>query len=143
MSSTSLYTTFGNEIRYDIQQNTLISYIDQATIKFPLPEASSTLLSELVDFEAINPTELDIIKTKLQDLGFRKANAGAMAGVLISVAKTHGVSPLEYFDVNESSLKLTQDAYATINLLRPAGNRIGLSPRKDNRKSRYGAMIRP
>jgi len=143
MSSTSLYTTFGNEIRYDIQQNTLVAYLENSTIKFPLPEASSTLLSELVDVSQINPDEIDVVKARLVKIGFGIPNATAMAGVLISVAKTHGVSPLEYFELNEASLKLTEDAYKTINLLRPAGNRIGLSQRKQNKKSRYGAIIRP
>jgi hypothetical protein len=143
MSSTSLYTTFGNEVSYDIQQNTLVTYIKDATIKFPLPEASSTLLSDLVDMDQINPVDLDVIMAKLTEIGFGSANARAMAGVLISVAKTHGVSPLEYFEINEASLKLTQDAYKTINLLRPAGNRVGLAHKKVNKKSRYGTMIRP
>lgn len=143
MPSTSLYNTFGNEIKYDIQQNTLVAYLETATIKFPLPEASSTLLSELVDIEQVNPMDLDVVKSRLLKIGFGEPNALAMASVLISVAKTHGVSPLEYFEMNEASLKLTEDAYKTINLLRPAGNRIGLSQRKQNKKSRYGNIIRP
>ena len=143
MSSTSLYTTFGNEIKYDIQQNTLVSYLENATIKFPLPEASSVLLSELVDIKQVNPVDLDVVKAKLISIGFGEANANAMAGVLITVAKSHGVSPLEYFALNEASLKLTEDAYKTINLLRPSGNRIGLSPQKQNKNSRYNSIIRP
>lgn len=143
MPSTSLYTTFGNEIKYDIQQDTLVAYLEDATIKFPLPEASSEILSELVDMSTINPVDLDVVLAKLTEIGFSKANGKAMAAVLISVAKSQGVSPMEYFEVNAASLKLTQDAYKTINMMRPAGNRIGLSQRKENKKSRYGNMIRP
>jgi hypothetical protein len=143
MPSASLYTTFGNEIKYEIQQDTLVAYLEDATIKFPLPEASSEILSELVDMSTINPVDLDVVLAKLTEIGFSKANGKAMAAVLISVAKSQGVSPMEYFEVNEASLKLTQDAYKTINMMRPAGNRIGLSRRKENKKSRYGNMIRP
>ena len=45
--SASLYNTFGNEVQYKIAQDTLVAYIDNASIKFPLPEASSEILTEI------------------------------------------------------------------------------------------------
>ena len=42
--STSLYTTFGNEVKYEIRNDTLVAFLENATIKFPLPEASSEIL---------------------------------------------------------------------------------------------------
>lgn len=143
MSSTSLYTTFGNEIKTAFTQNTLIAYVDNATIKFPLPEASVTELSQLVDYEAIDPTELQVVQTKLQSIGFGIPSARAMASILIQVAREQQVSAMEYFAVNEASLKLAVDTYKTINMLRPPGNRIGIAAAQDNSRSRYRRLIQP
>lgn len=141
--STTLYNTFGNELKYRIMQGTLEAYLENATIKFPLPEASSTILSELAPPESVNPQELDTVKSKLESIGFAQANARAMAAVLIQVAKSQGISPLEYFSMNQNSLKLAVDTYETINMLRPPGNRIGLVTPINNNKSRYSRLIQP
>lgn len=141
--SASLYNTFGNELKYRITQDTLEAYLENATIKFPLPEASSTILSELAPIDSVNPQELDLVQGRLQQIGFAEANARAMAAVLIQVAHSQGVSPLTYFDLNSASLKLAMDTYDTINLLRPPGNRIGLTSAKDNQKSRVASLVRP
>ena len=45
--STSLYDTFGNTTSYEMVNGTLVAYLESATIKFPLPEASSELLATL------------------------------------------------------------------------------------------------
>jgi hypothetical protein len=142
-SSESLYTTFGNELKYRITAQTLEAYLENATIKFPLPEASSTILGELAAIETINGVELDAVSTKLQSIGFGNANARAMASVLIQVAQGQGVSPMDYFSSNEAALKLAVDSYATINLLRPAGNRINVVAPRKNSNSRFNKLIRP
>jgi hypothetical protein len=141
--STSLYTTFGNELDYKITQDTLVAYLKNATIKFPLPEASSTILSEIVDDETINPVDLDVVKSRLIKLGFKEPNARALSAVLLSAAKTQGVDPMTYFDVNENTLKLAVDTYNTINMMRPPGNRINLVTPKNNQRSRQSALIKP
>lgn len=141
--STSLYNTFGNEIRYKYTVNTLVAYIENATIKFPLPEASSVLLSELNVAEKVDPVKLDAIQSRLEYIGFKKANARAMASILIQVAESNNTDPMAYFEINEQSLKLAIDTYETINLLRPPGNRIGLANAKDNKASRYASLIQP
>ena len=141
--STPLYNTFGNEIKYKFTLNTLTTYLDQATIKFPLPEASSVLLSDLAPIDSVDPVKLEVVQSRLESIGFKKANARAMASVLIQVAETNGTDPMVYFEVNEQSLKLAIDTYQTINLLRPPGNRIGLASTKSNQKSRYAKLIQP
>lgn len=141
--SSNLYNTFGNEVKYKYTLNTLVAYLDQATIKFPLPEASSTLLSELAPESKVDPVKLEAVQSRLENLGFKKANARAMASVLIQVAESNNTSPMAYFDLNEESLKLAVDTYKTINLLRPPGNRIGLSDAKVNQRSRYASQIKP
>jgi len=141
--STSLYTTFGNEISYEITQGVLTAYLKNATIDFPLPEASATLLAELIVDDNIEPQQLDVVYTKLQEIGFKPPNAKAMAQILIKVAKDQGVHPLTYFDNNDSSLQFTQDAYKAMNLLRPIGNRIGLVKPKNNSESPASTFIRP
>lgn len=142
--SATLYDTFGNEINYRIFQNTLVAYIDNATIKFPLPEASSTLLEAISNTENINPVELDLIQTKLEAIGFGKPAAKTMASVMIQVAQDQGVNPLTYFDDNLNSLKFTVDAYKTINLLRPSGNKIGLAKVVNNQDNKtYNKFIKP
>lgn len=141
--STSLYTTFGNEIKYRITNDTLETFLENSTIKFVLPEAASEILSELAPVESVDPSTLDTVKTRLESIGFSTPNARAMAAVLIQVAQAQNVSPMVYFDTNEASLKLAVDSYKTINMLRPAGNRINVvSPLKNNR-SRYGGLIKP
>lgn len=141
--STSLYTTFGNETKYRITQDTLEAYLENATIKFPLPEASSEILSDLSDVSAIDPVMLDAVKTRLESIGFRPANAVAMASILIQVSDSQGVNPMDYFELNADTLKFTVDTYKTINLLRPVGNRIGLTIQKQNKKSKYSNLIKP
>ena len=130
--STSLYTTFGNEVAYDTAKGVLEAYLKNATIDFPLPEASSSLLAEFLTEKSTNPAKFDVVFTRLQKIGFKEANAKAMSQILIKVAKDQGVNPLTYFDNNDTALKFTQDAYNAMNLLRPLGNRIGLVKPKKN-----------
>jgi hypothetical protein len=145
MSSTSLYNTFGNEVKYQVVKDTLVAYLENATVKFPLPEASAEILATLLSDKApvINPDALDQVEQRLVKAGFGEANARALAQVLIQVSAAQGVSPLSYFSVNDSSLKLTIDTYQTINALRPVGNRINLVLPKKNSSSKYRNLIKP
>lgn len=145
MSSTSLYNTFGNEVKYQVVKDTLVAYLENATVKFPLPEASAEILATLLSDKApvINPDALDQVEQRLVKAGFGEANARALAQVLIQVSAAQGVSPLSYFGVNDSSLKLTIDTYQTINALRPVGNRINLVLPKKNSSSKYRNLIKP
>ena len=138
-----LYVTFGNELKYQITEDTLIAYLENATIKFPLPEASSVLLEDFASIDSVNPQVLDTVKSRLISIGFKEPSALTMASVLIQVAKTQGVSPMEYFSLNEASLKLAVDTYSTINSLRPSGNRIGLTTPIQNKRSRPRQLIQP
>ena len=143
--STSMYNTFGNEVSYKIVQDTLVAYIDNASIKFPLPEASSEILSEIAAPKdtPIDASTLSVIETKLVGIGFKKANARAMARVLIKVAEVQNLHPTEYFEMNENSLKLSVDAYAAINSFRPAGNKIDLKQPILNSRSKISSLIQP
>tara|TARA_R110000772_G_scaffold92421_8_gene189224 strand:- start:680 stop:1114 length:435 start_codon:yes stop_codon:yes gene_type:complete len=143
--SASLYNTFGNEVQYKIAQDTLVAYIDNASIKFPLPEASSEILAEIAAPKdtPIDPSTLSVIETKLEAIGFKKSNARAMARVLIKVAEVQGLHPTTYFEMNQNSLKLTVDAYAAINAYRPAGNKIDLKQPTLNSRSKLSNLIKP
>lgn len=144
-SSASLYNTFGNEIKNKVVQDTLVTYLNNSTVNFVLPEASAELLTTLTTniTEYIDPMELDQINQQLVAMGYQDANARTLAIVLIRVAKISGISPLEYFNLNQSSLELALGTYALINEQRPAGNRIGLVQPIDNSKSPAGALIKP
>ena len=144
-SSTSIYNTFGSDVSYKIVQDTLVAYIDNASIKFPLPEASSSILAEIATPKdsPIDPSTLSVIQTKLQSIGFKKQNAKAMAKVLIKVAEVQNLHPTTYFEMNKNSLKLTVDAYAAINSFRPAGNKIDLKTPTLNSRSKLSALIQP
>ena len=109
MSSSSLYETFGNEVKYQISQNTLIAYLENATVKFPIPEASTDILSKLFQDkdDPINPVLLEQIQQRLIKSGFKEANARAMADILIRVAAVERVNVMDYFEVNNNSLKLS------------------------------------
>lgn len=145
MNSTSLYDTFGNEIKYKQIEDTIVAYLEKATIKFPVPEASVAILEKLTteDVSHLDPQLLEQIELRLVSLGFKKAKAKTLAVVLCSVAKTQGVNPQTYFTVNENSLKLTVDTYNTINAMRPPGNRINVALPLSNKKSRYKSLIKP
>lgn len=141
--ATTLYDTFGNEVKYRFSKGTLEAYLENATIKFPLPEASSEILGELASTDGINHTQYEIVKTRLEQLGFQEPNAKAMAAILVRVAQDQGVDPMAYFEVNNTSLKLASDTYDAINLIRPSGNRIGLRIQERNSASRYSKIIKP
>lgn len=143
--STSLYNTFGNEVKSKIVQDTLVTYLENATVKFVLPEASTELLTGLTTLSTANidPAELDQVNQQLVSMGYGEANAKALSIVLIRVAKSQGKKPQEYFNLNLSSLELAVDVYNLINQQRPAGNRIGLVKPMDNSISPAGALIKP
>lgn len=142
-SSISMYDTFGNEVSYRINAGVVEAYIENSTIKFPLPEASSDILGGLVVKSKLNPELVELVKAKLKAVGFKDAKATVMAQILTQVAENQGVHPFEYFDNTAAAVKLTQDGYATMNKLRPKGNRVGIKSELKNSKSRYKDTIRP
>jgi hypothetical protein len=144
-NSTSLYDTFGNEIKYQQFQGTLIAYLENATVKFPLPEASTDILAKLFQDkdDAIDPNLLDQVEQRLIKSGFKEANAKAMASVIIRVAAVERVNVMDYFEVNSNTLKLTVDTYTTINTLRPVGNRINLVRPLNNSLTLFKDLIKP
>lgn len=145
MSSVNLYDTFGNEVKYQVTQNTLVAYLENATVKFPLPEASADILSKLFEDkdDPVDSNLLEQIEQRLVKSGFKNANAKAMANILIRVAAQQLVNPMDYFSVNNNSLKLTIDTYQTINALRPVGNRINLVRPLNNSATRFKDLIKP
>lgn len=145
ITSTPLYNTFGNEIKYKVVQDTLVAYLENATIQFPLPEAGVDLLVTLTNPspEAINGDLLDQITQQLVALGFSNAQSRSFAILLIKVAKVEGVNPQEYFNLSRSSLKLALDSYNYINQELPPGNRIGLVQPVRNDRTRVGDLIKP
>jgi hypothetical protein len=145
MSSTNLYDTFGNEVKYQVTQNTLVAYLENATVKFPIPEASTDILADLFKDkdDPINSDLLEQVQQRLIKSGFKEANARAMANVLIRVAAQQRVNPMDYFSVNDNSLKLTVDTYNTINALRPVGNRINLVRPLNNASTLFRDLIKP
>jgi len=142
--SNSLYDTFGNTTSYEMVNGTLVAYLESATIKFPLPEASSELLATLTNTnKTYNPAIVAMVESKLQKAGFKKPTAKAMSSVLMAVSDASNVDPLEYFDVNENSLNLTVDAYNAMNSLRPAGSRVGIAIQNSNSNTRVAGLIQP
>lgn len=144
MSSINLYDTFGNELSYEVAQNTLNQYLADSTVNFPLPEASAAILENLLsNSDNINPTELEMIKSNLISIGYGEPAANTMAQLLIKIGLQQGVSPLRYFEQGAEALKFTIDAYEAMNALRPSGNRVGYAAPVVNAKSRYGKLIKP
>lgn len=142
--SANIYDTFGNEIKYSVTQNKLVNFLENATVQFPLPEASAFILQSFLDpADTVDPVMLDQVYTKLVSIGYGEPAAKAMGTVLIKVAKQQGVSPLQYFDDNKAQLKLAIDSYEAMNALRPAGNRVGLNTPINNQKSRQAPFIKP
>ena len=142
--SASLYDTFGNETSFEVNGGTLIAYLENATINFPLPEAGSQILANLTDktYKIKDPVKLDMVNSKLIKAGYKKANATALGPVLMQVADAQGIDPLEYFHPTQNTLSLTVDAYGAINTLRPAGSRVGIFTSRVNSKSTAEALIK-
>lgn len=136
--SSSMFETFGNENKQTITRDLLFQYLEKSTINFPLPEASTQILATLrtEQTQSINPALLEQVIRQLIVAGFGEANAKAMADILMQTAKAQGVNPMTYFELNDNTLKLTNDTYKVINALMPAGNRIGLAAPKVNSKNK-------
>ncbi len=144
MSSINLFDTFGNELTYEVAQNTLRQYLSNSTVNFPLPEASAEILGNLLSSsDKINPTELEMVTSNLISIGYGEPAAKTMAQLLIKIGSQQGVSPLSYFEQGAEALKFTIDAYEAMNALRPSGNRVGYTTPVVNAKSRYGKLIKP
>jgi len=135
--SSSLYNTFGSDIQYKYNQGVLEAFFENSSVKFPLPEATSEILSQIAvpPETPIDSQMLDAVKSKLESIGFGKYNANAMAKVLIQVANVQNVSPMEYFYMNQNSLKLSVDSYTAVNAIRPKGNKIDLKSNILNSRS--------
>jgi hypothetical protein len=143
--SASLYDTFGNQTKYDIVGDTLVAYLKDATIKFPLPEAASEQLATLIDPKERNydHTKASMINARLVKLGFSRPNAEALTPVLMKVAQIQRVDPTDFFSANNNTLNLAIDAYKAINNLRPVGSRVGIIRPLSNSRSPVAALIRP
>jgi len=143
--SSAIYNTFGSEIQFKYNQGVLEAYFENASVKFPLPEATSDILSQIAvpPETPIDSQTLEAVKSRLESIGFGKYNANAMAKVLIQVAKVQNISPMEYFEISENSLKLTVDSYNAVNSLRPKGSKIDLKTPILNNRSTVKSLIKP
>jgi hypothetical protein len=143
--STSLYETFGNEVSYEVRKDKLVKFLENSTIAFPLPEASVEILTTMLGEPnaGMNGDEIDLVYGRLTSIGFNEATGKTLAVALIQIAKQQGVHPMEYFEINETSIKLAENTYKAINKIRPKGNLIGLSVSKTNRQSKIANAIRP
>ena len=142
----SLYETFGNEINYEVRRNKVVQFLENNTINFPLPEASVDILTGMLEGEnsqGIDATKVDMVKARLQDIGFNSVTANTLAVALIKIADMQGVHPISYFELNEESIKLAENTYRALNTIRPKGNLVGLSVEKKNKNSKIANLIRP
>ena len=145
MSSQSLYETFGNEKSITVLNEMLTIFLKNSTVNFPLPQASSQILSSFNDenlIEHINGPLLEQVKMRLLSSGFSQANANALGIVLLQVADQQNIHPFEFFELSTNTLKITKDAYDAINALRPAGNRVNLVAPLKNSNSRIKDIIK-
>jgi len=145
MSSQSLYETFGNEKSITVLNEMLTIFLKNSTVNFPLPQASSQILSSFNDenlIEHINGPLLEQVKMRLLSSGFSQANANALGIVLLQVAEQQNIHPFEFFELSTNTLKITKDAYDAINALRPAGNRVNLVAPLKNSNSRIKDIIK-
>lgn len=141
----SLYETFGNETDFEIRRNKLVQFLKNSTINFPLPEASIDILTGMIsqDTSGLNSDTIDSVYNRLTSIGFNTKSAKTLAVALIKIAKQQNVHPLEYFELNRSSITLAENTYKAINKIRPKGNLIGLTVEKTNNQSKIANVIRP
>jgi hypothetical protein len=138
--STSLFDTFGNEVKRTRNKDVLVQYLENSTVNFVLPEASTEILSKLYDTElvkpAVDPYLLQQVIRRLVIAGYAEASARTMADVLMQTARKQGVNPLTYFDMSDNTVKLTSDTYEVINALMPKGHRINVLAPKSNSRNK-------
>ena len=142
----SLYETFGNEPSYEVRRDKVVQFLENSTINFPLPEASVDILTGMLDestAQGMDATRIDMVKGRLQQVGFNKITANTLAVALIKIADIQGVHPISYFELNEDSIKLAENTYKALNKIRPKGNLVGLSVEKQNKFSKISDLIRP
>jgi len=141
----SLYETFGNETDFEIRRDKLVQFLKNSTINFPLPEASIDILTGMIsqDTSGLNSDTIDSVYNRLTSIGFNTKSAKTLAVALIKIAKQQNVHPLEYFELNRSSITLAENTYKAINKIRPKGNLIGLTVEKTNNQSKIANVIRP
>tara|TARA_B100000927_G_C16306292_1_gene405564 strand:- start:328 stop:762 length:435 start_codon:yes stop_codon:yes gene_type:complete len=142
----SLYETFGNEPSYEVRRDKVVQFLENSTINFPLPEASVDILTGMLDKDSaqgMDATRIDMVKGRLQQVGFNKVTANTLAVALIKIADIQGVHPISYFELNEDSIKLAENTYKALNKIRPKGNLVGLSVEKQNKFSKISDLIRP
>ena len=145
MASASMYDTFGNAVSYKMKGDTLVAYIENSTIKFPLPDAGSEILATLKDpqFRITNSTQLDMVTARLEKAGYKKSSAKTFAPILLQVADAQGIDPLEFFNLSENTINFTSDAYNAMNKLRPAGSRVGIAVESKNSSTKARKLIKP
>lgn len=142
----SLYETFGNEVSYEVRRNKVVQFLENNTINFPLPEAGVDILTGMLDSTqdaGMDATKIDMVKGRLQEIGFNKVTANTLAVALIKIADMQGVHPISYFELNQESIKLAENTYKALNTIRPKGNLVGLTVEKKNKHSKISNLIRP
>lgn len=142
----SLYETFGNEPDFEIRRGKLVQFLKNNTIYFPLPEASVEILTNMVSRltnKGMDATKIDMVKNRLEDIGFNGPTANTLALALIKIADEQGVHPISYFELNQESIKLAENTYKALNTIRPKGNLVGLTVSKKNKDSKISNVIRP
>jgi hypothetical protein len=142
----SLYETFGNEPDFEVRRGKLVQFLKNNTIYFPLPEASVEILTNMVSRltnRGMDATKIDMVKNRLEDIGFNGPTANTLALALIKIADEQGVHPISYFELNQESIKLAENTYKALNTIRPKGNLVGLTVSKKNKDSKISNVIRP
>jgi len=142
----SLYETFGNEPDFEVRRGKLVQFLKNNTIYFPLPEASVEILTNMVSRltnRGMDATKIDMVKNRLEDIGFNGPTANTLALALIKIADDQGVHPISYFELNQESIKLAENTYKALNTIRPKGNLVGLTVSKKNKDSKISNVIRP
>jgi len=141
-----LYETFGNEPDFEVRRGKLVQFLKNNTIYFPLPEASVEILTNMVSRltnRGMDATKIDMVKNRLEDIGFNGPTANTLALALIKIADDQGVHPISYFELNQESIKLAENTYKALNTIRPKGNLVGLTVSKKNKDSKISNVIRP
>jgi hypothetical protein len=143
--SRALFDNFGQEVNIRVRQGILAALNESSDVRFPLPEASAAILSELAQSDPLyfDPYLVDQVISSLELAGFRRAGARAFAPVLLEIAQASGVSVFEYFDLNANTVKFVSDTIEAINQYRPAGSRLGVTVPDRNRRNRFRAQVQP
>lgn len=142
--SSSLLNQFGAQRRSVVSNGTISNEFTFSRGNESFPNIESRYLTDkTLTTGAFGEDTYTAVQAYFESRGVAKANAAAMASITMDTAKMMGVSPLLLLEVTEpNKIKISGDAYNSLNDLRGAGDQNQIVSDVNNQKSLKARSIR-